>query len=152
MKNLIKEIFENANRIDSKTNYNNTNRIIKDLNRAISNGVVKINIQKKGEVWTNKRIDNGNFKFNIEVFSAGYVQRFYAGNITPEMLLNCVAKLLQQHPVREEIINVVNGKSICLKCKGKGKREKFSKRADGVCFDCMGTGIYFIKATGLKLV
>lgn len=153
MKKQIKRLFKDAKRIDPKINYSNTNPVVKDLNRAINSGAVKINIQKKGEIWTNERIDNGKFRFNLEVFSAGYVQRFYAWNLTPVKLLNCVSALLKQPKVKAEIIKTVNSEEICSKCAGRGRLNRLAYQKEaGVCFECMGTGVGFIKATGLKLV
>jgi hypothetical protein len=151
MKNLLKDIFENANRI---LTYDNRNYYVKNLNLLLERNEISIKIQIDGKVWlkdinlgpSDYLSDKSLNKYNIVISAYGWNRKFYISNyITPKEILTQVANLLTNENVKNNRLQKLNVNlkeyKECQKCNGKKIIPAFKHVCSGICFECGGSGI-----------
>ena len=141
MENII-DIFK-ASGYDMD-DYSNRKRVIRELNYVMSLGVT-IQIAPAGRVWTDSK---DNYKYNVIAKGFGFRSRGYYREVEPIDVLKTCANLLQVKEVKEKVFATITNPVVCPKCEGKGFIPQFDYYANGVCFDCGGTG--YIGSTSIK--
>jgi hypothetical protein len=141
MENII-DIFKGAGY--SMKDYSNRKRVIRELNYVMSLGVA-IQIAPAGRVWTDSK---DNYKYNVIVKGFGYRSRGYYKYVEPIDALKTCANLLQVKEVKEKVFATITNPVVCPKCEGKGFIPQFDYYANGVCFQCGGTG--YLGSTSIK--
>ena len=137
MKNHLNILLEKANR---KSFGDNRTRAVKNLNMLIELGV-KIKICEKDYMWTSKSGFDFNFSLTFKKKQTKWLVkelRFSAYN-----LLTLAGVFLKRPEVKELIKSSVTTPTDCCKCKGNGIIPRFMYYAEGVCFDCGGSGLVF---------
>jgi hypothetical protein len=142
-KNLVNELFVNSGRPEQG---DNRSYFVKALNKVLSDGFIKVQIQQKGRIWTNNNfVDaNGNLrKFNIEIKGYGWTKRVYSDNFDASDLLKYVGQFIQIPAVAEKHKTTITGTGFecveCSRCNGKGIIPAFNYYCQGICFDCYGS-------------
>ena len=147
-----KQLFIDSERIDLDSKWDNGNRAVRNIDTVLKQGIIDINITKKGKVWTGKNNKQFNLKIKLIGDDNGYV--YYGSDLNPEFILSKLAKFFQREEVREQIKNkiTVSVKTPCKcgKCDGVGVIPAFYYYANGICFDCMGIG-FTSQKTSVKL-
>ena len=137
MKNHLNILLEKANR---KSFGDNRTRAVKNLNMLIELGV-KIKICEKDYMWTSKSGFDFNFSLTFKKKQTKWLvkeRRFSAYN-----LLTLAGVFLKRPEVKELIKSSVTTPTDCCKCEGNGIIPRFMYYAEGVCFDCGGSGLVF---------
>lgn len=142
-KNLVNELFVNSGRPEQG---DNRSYFVKALNKVLSDGFIKVSIQQKGKLWTNKNFVDaqGNLKeFNIEISGYGWKRRVYVRDFNASHLLKQVGAFIQIPEVAERHKTTISGHGFecveCSRCHGKGIIPSFYHYCNGVCFDCYGS-------------
>lgn len=117
----------------------NRTRAIKGCNTALKNGV-NISIVKKGKMRTTK-ISKKNYNIKISAFGLMRVSLTQSDFIEAFDVLKVCASFLQGDDIRNKIKMSASSPCECHKCRGRGIIPYFMYYANGVCFDCMGSGI-----------
>ena len=132
----------------------NRSYFVKALNQIIEDGLIKVNIQEKGKMWTNPRHKDskGNLiKFNIEIKGYGCTLRYYDNTITAKSLLTLVAKFIQYPKVSESHVKSISVDTMetceCDRCNGQGFIKQFDYYCNGICFKCYGSKYMVVKTT-----
>lgn len=135
----------------------NRSYFVKALNQIINDGLIKINIQEKGKIWTNPRHKDskGNLiKFNIEIKGYGCTGRYYDNNFNAIDLLTYLAEFIQHPKVAESHIKSISVDTMkiceCDRCNGKGFIKQFDYYCNGICFKCYGSK-YMVDKTILSV-
>ena len=121
----------------------NRKRSVRNINSVLKNSDVTIAVCEKGKVWNIE-----NVKFNIKISLPGTAtSRFYVKELNqhtdiPFTILKLLAKFLRRDVVKAKIYSETEVPCKCMKCDGAGVIPAFYYYADGVCFDCMGVGVY----------
>ena len=140
IKNLVNELFVNANRPEQG---DNRSYYVKSLNKILNDGILVIKIAPKG--FHDKIVDaNGNQKpYDVEISGHGMVMRVFLKEFDAEDLLKKVAKFVQDPRVSEKhttSLKVSGFESVqCYKCNGRGIIPGFRHVCQGICFECYGT-------------
>jgi hypothetical protein len=151
-KNLVNELFTNANREEQG---DNRSYFVKALNKIIADGFITISIQEKGRIWTNpKHKDSkGNLKkFDVEIKGYGFTLRAYLGSdFDAKDVLQEVGTFIQNPSVSEKHIKSFAISSLeeceCERCNGKGFIPQFNYYCGGICFECYGSKYSVKKVT-----
>jgi hypothetical protein len=119
--------------------YDNRNRAVKQLNALLKNNTVKIILVPTGFI---RQTKNG-FKWNIRVSGFGKATQFKMPNgstVEPIDVLTTVGRFLSRDDVKELSKAEIKMPVKCAKCNGTGYLPQFAWYAQGVCFDCLGSG------------
>lgn len=152
MKNLVNELFTNANYPEQG---DFKNHIIKTLNKILEDGYFSIQIAEKGKTWKNKNkvdINGKSMQYNIVIRGYGHRGRYYVSNsVSPMNILQCIYKFISIPEVADNHIKSMTMQMHelhkCDRCMGIGYIYKFNHVCDGICFDCYGTKYKVIKKT-----
>ena len=137
MENHLRKLLKEARRPDEG---DNRNRAVKNINILIELGF-KVVICEKDFMWTTKSGFNYNYKVSYKTMATRWLLK--ERNICAYTLLTYAGKFLKRPEVRELIKANVSTPSDCSKCKGSGIIPQFMYYAEGVCFDCGGSGLRF---------
>jgi len=151
-KNLVNELFTNANREEQG---DNRSYFVKALNKILADGFITISIQEKGRIWTTPKHkdSNGNLKkFDVEIKGYGFVLRAYLGSdFDAKDVLQEVGTFIQYPSVSEKHIKSFAISSLeeceCKRCNGKGFIPQFNYYCGGICFECYGSKYSVKKVT-----
>lgn len=137
MKNHLKEILEKENRVSFG---DNRNRAVRNLNMIIELGVT-VNICENGYTWTSK----SGFSYNLIFKYKGISTKHFVKNglMSAYNVLTLAGRFLKKDEIKELIKQHIETPVPCGKCAGKGIIPQFMYYAEGVCFDCAGTGLTF---------
>jgi len=126
----------------------NRNRATRQINEILKLGLVKIQLVKKGYI----RETQKGFKWNTKVSGFGKATVFYSNQtfVEPRDVLISIAKHLKRADVTEKVKADITLPCKCGKCSGTGFLAVFAYYAEGVCFDCMGSG-YTTHEANIKL-
>lgn len=143
IKNLVNELFVNANRPEQG---DNRSYYVKSLNKILNDGILTIEISKRGFHSTNPSFVDANGKlkpFDVKISGHGMVRRVFLREFSAEDLLKQIAKFVQDPRISEKHTTSlrVSGFHVveCYKCNGRGIIPAFSHVCQGICFDCYGT-------------
>lgn len=122
--------------------FDNRSKTVKQINQLLKDDVIKVELIKKGFHRTDKK---GN-KYKAKITIGDYQNKIIGQddrNVTPYNLLRVIGRLLKDEKVRESIKKhfYITEECTCNKCNGTGIIPQFIWYAEGVCFDCMGSGI-----------
>lgn len=137
MKNHLDVLLKEANR---KTFGDNRSRAVKNLNMLIELGV-KIVICEKDYMWTTKKGFDYNFKLTYGQRSNVWLVKERSMNAYNLLLL--AGRFLKRPEVKELIKSNISTPINCSKCAGNGIIHHFMYYAEGVCFNCGGSGLVF---------
>ena len=133
----IQEILKASNH---NFNYDNRNRATKQLNNLLSETSIEVRIAKKGFIFETKR----GTKWNVKISGYGFKGLYRLPNnvdFTPLDILTKVGRFLQSETLQKIIKADVTLPCSCSRCNGAGVLSQFYYYAEGVCFDCMGSGM-----------
>lgn len=140
----------------------NRNYVIKSLNGLINIGLVDLYILDKEVYKTRSFVYNVGDKTKTTAYKIKMYDKLYFGHWMPKKQINsCFGEkyltdieynYINLYDVLCKIANIINinkngfdfiknGNCDCAKCKGSGFIPEFAHYAQGVCFDCAGTGI-----------
>jgi hypothetical protein len=139
MKNHLDILLKEANRT---TQGDNRTRAVKNLNMLIELGV-KVVICKKDYMWTTKKGYDYNFKLSYKGRSTVWLIKERSFNAYNMLVL--AGRFLKRPEVKELIRTNIETPHDCSKCGGNGIITHFMHYAEGVCFDCGGSGLVFNK-------
>ena len=135
----IQQILSEADRpIDG----DNRNRAIKNLNLLVNQGF-EFSIIQNGKKW----VSGSGKDFNIVIKYSEKWSACYLTDFSPYNILSFAGRFLQRKDVNDMILKNIDYPTKCGKCRGKGIIGNFMHYADGVCFDCAGSGTIFNKQT-----
>lgn len=137
MKNHLNVLLEKANR---KSLGDNRTRAVKNLNMLIELGV-KVRICEKGYMWTSKSGFDFNFSLTFKNKQTKWLVK--ERSFSAYSLLTLAGVFLKRPEVKELIKSSVTTPTNCSKCAGNGIIPHFMYYAEGVCFDCGGSGLVF---------
>jgi len=133
--NHIKEILGKAERWN---NVDNRSLYTKSVNQCLEQGLVKIYICQKGQVWQN---DSKTKKWNIVIKGFGYKSTAYiSGTIETIEILTLLGKFLNDENIKKRINVTIPVSCDCPRCHGKGIIPQFHYFCSGICFQCYGSG------------
>ena len=143
-KNLVNELFLNAGRPEQG---DNRSYFVKALNKVLSDGFIKVEIQQKGKIWTTPNFvdaQGNKKKFNVEIKGYGWRRRIDIGDrFNASDLLKQVGAFIQQPEVAEKHKTTISAHGFecveCSRCNGKGIIPAFHYYCQGICFDCYGS-------------
>lgn len=137
MENYLKEITKKAGR-----GYlgDNRSRAVKNINKSIEMGL-KLVLCESGYVYTTKK----GYDYNIKVVLGVKASRWLIKDrrVSAYNILLLIGRFLQRQDVQTEIRKKIKHPVNCSKCSGKGIIPHFMYYAEGVCFDCGGSGLKF---------
>ena len=139
MKNHLNVLLEKANR---KSLGDNRTRAVKNLNMLIELGV-KIRICEKDYMWTSKSGFDFNFSLTFKNKQTKWLVK--ERSFSAYHLLTLSGVFLKRPEVKELIRTNIETPHDCSKCGGNGIIPRFMYYAEGVCFDCGGSGLVFNK-------
>lgn len=131
----IQEILKEAN---YPTQSDNRSRTIRQINKLLTETDITITVVSKGFMRTTKK----GFDWTIKITGFGKVTRFYTKQnyIEPINILTSIGKFLKREDIQEIVKADVRFPYKCGKCEATGNLPQFAYYANGVCFDCMGSG------------
>jgi len=121
------------------SDYSNKKRDVIQINKIIKSEILNIKIIEKGKVAENKK----GFKWNISISGLGYtsVRKVSSSQINPIDVLISLVRFFKIEGVREQISSSSSEYRSCSKCNGSGHLPSFDWYAEGLCFECQGTGL-----------
>ena len=139
MKHLQNLFREKNYRVD----FDNRKRAVRELNTLFERGIIKVLLAPYGRHFTSKRDGK---KYVARIVVGDYQRRILGQDsrlVKPYNILVAVGLLLQDKKVSESIFEnfEITNQSTCSKCDGNGVIPKFTWFANGVCFDCLGSGV-----------
>lgn len=161
MTNLVIDLFEKAGRLDDlKSNYkkiNLRNYEVAKLNKILHDNIFVIELSTKKLVgrFTNKEGITKDYNLRISAYGRSYYKLIstskysFRDNISIRHILYFISEIITKPEIKEIHISRLKAElevpKPCGKCVGQGYIYGYSHYADGVCFDCYGSGIIFVK-------
>ncbi len=143
IKNLVNELFVNANRPEQG---DNRSYYVKSLNKILNDGIITIAINERGMHWTNPCFVDANGEkkpFDVKISGYGWTRRIFLREFNCEDLLKQVAQFIKNPAIAEKhtASMKVSGLHVveCYRCNGRGFIPGFRHVCQGICFECYGS-------------